>query len=313
MIEILKKILKEKYFITSNKISVQQGGWASLAYKIEDENGHLYFLKVYEKKKKSTLYLTEHIDIYLPIVDWLYNDTSLKGKIIRLIKTQIQDYKVENENNVYILFDYIEGCTVGEQILTKEQVFNLANIVSQLHNLEYFPFDTKRISETFNLPFIPELSEWINRNFHQLKTDIKEILRPKRLTTESKINEWNCLSKILKEQNLKFCLCHTDIHHWNIITDDKQLYLLDWEGIKFAPLEADIFSIYQQPYFDLFIKRYCELNPNYHLNDTLLRYYLISRKLQDIFELIEQLQFDELDQNEYRINLNNLIKEVNSL
>lgn len=43
MIEVLKKILIEKYLITSSKIYAQQGGWASLAYKIEDNNGHLYF------------------------------------------------------------------------------------------------------------------------------------------------------------------------------------------------------------------------------------------------------------------------------
>ena len=70
MIEVLKKILIEKYLITSSKIYAQQGGWASLAYKIEDNNGHLYFLKVYEKSRKSTPYLIKHIDIYLPIVDW---------------------------------------------------------------------------------------------------------------------------------------------------------------------------------------------------------------------------------------------------
>lgn len=313
MIEMLEKILKEKYLITLDNISIQQGGWASLAYKIEDINGDFFFLKVYEKNRKSTPYLTQHIGIYLPIVDWLNNHTPLKGKIIRLIKTQTQDYKFEDESNVYILFDYIEGHTVGEHSLTEKQVFNLADIVSQLHNLEIdFPFDTKQISETFHLPFIYKLSELIDKNFNQLKADLREILKPKLSIIENQIHEWNYLSKVLKEQNLNFCLCHTDIHHWNIITNYKRLYLLDWEGIKFAPPEADIFSIYQQPYFDSFIKRYCELNPSYQINDTVLQYYLISRKLQDIFEFIEQLQFDELNQDEYKTNLNYLKKEVNT-
>lgn len=88
---------------------------------------------------------------------------------------------------------------------------------------------------------------------------------------------------------------------------------MDWEGIKFAPPEADIFSIYQQPYFDLFIKRYYELNPDYQINETVLQYYLTSRKLQDIFEFIEQLQFDELNSEEYKINLNYLKKEVDNI
>lgn len=95
MVETLIKTLQQKYLIKTNTISKQKGGWASLAYKIEDENEHFYFLKVYEKSRKSTSYLTEHIDLYLPIVDWLDNQTLLKGKIIRLIKTQSDDFRCE--------------------------------------------------------------------------------------------------------------------------------------------------------------------------------------------------------------------------
>lgn len=55
-------------------------------------------------------------------------------------------------------------------------------------------------------------------------------------------------------------------------------------GNKICAPEADIFSVYKQPYFDLFLKRYCMHNPNYQVNQTELQYYLISRKLQDIFD-----------------------------
>jgi len=141
---MLNSILEDNYLIKPNKVLTQQGGWASLAYKIEDSTGALYFLKVYEKNRKSTSYLTEHMDVYLPIVDWLHNHTPLKGKIIRMIKTQNQNYTCEDENYVYILFDYIEGTTVGENFLTKEEVLNLADIISQLHNIkDVFSFDIK--------------------------------------------------------------------------------------------------------------------------------------------------------------------------
>lgn len=313
MNEILIKILQEKYLIETNLISKQRGGWASLAYKIESGNGKFYFLKVYEKSRKSTSYLTEHIDIYLPIVDWFENQTPLNGKIIRLVKTQFGNLKCEDENYLYILFDYIDGETVGEQNLTEEQVIELAEIVSQLHNLKDFPFDVEQISETFELSFISKLLDWTERKFDDLKADIQEVLKPNILTIKNQVNEWNNLSEFLKGQNLKNCLCHTDIHHWNIITRGEQLYLLDWEGIKFAPREADIFSIYQQPYFDSFIRRYYELNPDYQINYDVLQFYLLSRKLQDIFEFIEQLQFDKLNLEEYETNLNYLREEVDKI
>ena len=313
MNELLIKILQEKYLINTNYVSKQRGGWASLAYKVESENGKFYFLKVYDKSRKSTSYLTEHIDIYLPIVNWIENQTSLNGKIIRLVKTQFGNLKCEDENYLYILFDYIDGETVGEQNLTEEQVIQLAEIVSQLHNLKNFPFDVEQISETFELSFISKLLDWTERKFDDLKADIQEVLKTNILTIKNQVNEWNNLSEFLKGQSLNNCLCHTDIHHWNIITDKQQLYLLDWEGIKFAPPEADIFSIYEQPYFNSFMKKYYELNPNYQINDNTLRYYQISRKLQDIFEFIEQLQFDKLNLEEYETNLNYLREEVDKI
>jgi len=313
MVELIRKVLKERYGITSNTITERRGGWASLAYKIEDDNGDFYFLKVYEKARKSTSYLTEQIDVYLPIVHWLENQSPLKGKMIRLVKNQANNFKFEDQNYVYILFDYIDGQTVGEQNLTKEQVQSLTEIVFNLHHLKDFPFDLEEISETFHLPFISKLNDWIDKDFDLLKVDIKKILKPELSMIQNRIAEWNHLSNVLRNQKLKFCLCHTDIHHWNIIADEQRLYLLDWEGIKFAPPEADIFSLSQQPYFDIFLKKYTEFNPDYQVNNTALQYYLLSRKLLDVFEFIEQLQFDELSPEEYEINLTYLEKEITTI
>jgi spectinomycin phosphotransferase len=70
---------------------------------------------------------------------------------------------------------------------------------------------------------------------------------------------------------------------------------------------------HEKPIFSAFISNYYELNPDYQINYDVLQFYLLSRKLQDIFEFIEQLQFDELNQEEYKMNLNYLRKEVNGL
>ncbi|WOC52898.1 hypothetical protein BPO_2251 [Bergeyella porcorum] len=45
MVETLIKTLQQKYLIKTNTISKQKGGWASLAYKIEDENEAFLFFK----------------------------------------------------------------------------------------------------------------------------------------------------------------------------------------------------------------------------------------------------------------------------
>lgn len=304
----LETILRKNYHIPADEISAQQGGWASLAYKVKNDKGELFFMKVYEKSRRSTPYLTQYMDIYLSIMSWLNTSTSLNGKMPRLIKTRANENKCEDKDNIYILFEYLEGSTVGEKALSNEQVYQLADIVSQLHasGVDASLVDTSVISETFSPLFIPELNRLITQKFELLNKDIQEIVAPNLSVIRSHIHELENLSQLLKKQNRAFVLCHTDIHHWNIIVNDHRLYLVDWEGLKFAPPEADIFSIRHQPYFNEFTERYTKNNPAYAINDNALRYYQICRKLQDIWEFIEQLQFDTLDPNARNMNLNDL-------
>lgn len=78
----------------------QQGGWATLTYKVFNKN-QSYFLKVYEKSQASTPKLTALIDQYVPIMVWLMRNSNLKGKISVPFLTKNGDYKWENEVNVF--------------------------------------------------------------------------------------------------------------------------------------------------------------------------------------------------------------------
>ena len=56
----------------------------------------------------------------------------------------------------------------------------------------------------------------------------------------------------LKEENLPFVLCHTDIHGGNLIRDPQgKLWLIDWENVMLAPKEADLFAFCEEEYADL--------------------------------------------------------------
>ncbi|NBL65601.1 phosphotransferase [Flavobacterium sp. NST-5] len=313
MNELITNILNSEYHIKTNLISEQRGGWASLSYRIEDVASKKFFLKIYDLQRKSTASLTKELDHYLPIVEWLESQFVLRDKIVRLIRTFNKEVKATDKKNIYILFEYIEGKTVGEQKLSEKQVFQLSEIISALHNSNDVPFDLEPITETFELEFIPLLTAWTSEDFDELKHEIHDVLKPYLSILKQKIIQWKNLSIELKNMSLKFTLCHTDIHHWNLIWNNEQLYLLDWEGLKFAPPEADIFSIYQQPYFELFLTKYCEHNPDFRVNETVLKFYQLSRRLQDISEFIQQLQFDEITENDKNISFKYLRRELNNI
>ena len=55
----------------------------------------------------------------------------------------------------------------------------------------------------------------------------------------------------LKEGNLPFVLCHTDIHGGNLIRDPQgKLWLIDWENVMLVPKETDLFAFCEEEYAD---------------------------------------------------------------
>ncbi|ROI02238.1 aminoglycoside phosphotransferase family protein [Chryseobacterium sp. G0240] len=303
-VSLFKSKIAEHYHIIAYDIIPVEPGWAALAYKLYADGGKVYFLKVYDKKRNSIAYILKTVPVYLFFIDWLNMHTALKGSISEVVKTKRGEMLAEEEDYIYIIMEYIKGDTVGEKSLSDSQVRELADIVSQLHGITapVCP-NTDYITEKFSLPWLEQLKIWLSRDFKTLKPEIRDLIKPYLVSLCNQANALEIQSKQLSEQKLPLALCHTDIHNWNIIADENKIHLIDWEGIKYAPLEADIFGLYNEPYFHEFMKQYKKHHPSYEINRELLKYYMISRNLTDIWEGIEQLQFDELSSREFQKQL----------
>ncbi|WP_339234821.1 phosphotransferase [Oceanobacillus sp. FSL W7-1281] len=290
-------ILQEAYGIHPVHIQSKQGGWASLAFEIKAEDA-AYFLKVYEKRRASTPKLTAWIDQYAPIVEWLANNSDLKGKIPVPLQTKEGKYQCEDAENSYLLYSFIDGETIGEQDLTKQQVSEFAHIIAALHSFgEEIPFPTEALKEDFEVPFLVELEEVIHFNEKHLPEELYVLFRENREKIDAWISSVKGLSKKLKSLSFDMVLCHTDLHHWNLMEAEK-LILIDWEGLKLAPAEADMMLLTEKPYWKQFMKVYLQHHENYHINQDALAFYQLRRRLEDIWEFAEQLLYEELDAQE---------------
>lgn len=210
--ENVKMILKEHYDINITDVLPQKGGWASLAYKVSNENQG-YFLKVYEKSRASTPKLTVLVDQYVPILVWLMQNSFLKGKISVPFLTNSGDYKCEDEYGVYLLYEYIEGRTIGDQDLTETQVRQLSKIITELHSHgEDIPVETDAIKEDFDIPFLQILLHTLNKKKNDLPSDIWELIHPYIPLLYDLIQTVQELSHNLKKCDLRMALCHTDLH-----------------------------------------------------------------------------------------------------
>lgn len=310
----IQTILKEQYNLAMANVVPQKGGWAALAYKVYN-NEHIYFLKMYEKNRASTPKWTALIDKYVPILLWLMQNSDLKGKLPVPLLTKQGAYKCEDEEGIYLLYEYIEGDTIGDKELTGEQVRQLSEIISDLHLYgEDIPIDTDAVKEDFVVPFLQQLRDLLNKEpASPIPGEVSQVIKPYLEPLQGLIGQVDKLSADLKSSQVRMALCHTDLHRWNLMQSGQQLILIDWEGLKLAPVEADMMFLTDKPYFAEFKRIYMKAHPHYVINPVALRFYQGRRKLEDIWEFIEQLIFDTQDAQERSATLNYLLKELKEI
>ena len=291
----LKEMLKSQYGIAADMVREQKGGWSAAAYKISAGTRQC-FLKVYDKKRASTPLLTAHIDFYVPVTLRLIEYADLAGKLPVPVLTENKEYKWEDRESVYLLYEYIDGITIGDRGLTTGQALQLADIVSRLHDPENVKYmngiEADRFREDFSSLFLQKLKRWIITDRDILATDIKTLLSDHHDGLQQSMLRLAELSEKLGGQRTEMVLCHTDIHNGNLMEKDGELMLIDWEGLIAAPREADLMFVRGKEYDPEFMKVYQERYPDYQINREILEFYQLKRRLTDIREFIEQLIFD---------------------
>jgi thiamine kinase-like enzyme len=298
----INQVLKTQFNIDCIDITEIHGGLSAANYKIE--TGYKpFFLKVYDKRKAQSSLWTENIEYYMPILMWLNENTKLQGRIARPLRTINGDYRFDDEDNTFILFDYVAGETVGK-FMSHNQLSEIANILACLHSYgDEIPFDTTRIKENFSVPFCFSIKHFIAENLSKSPVDVKAILQPCLELLISKNNEVKALSEMIKKKNIKMVLCHTDAHGWNLI-QDKQLVLIDWEGLRLAPAEADLCMFTKKEYWDTFLEHYVNCRPNFKLDENILLFYVLRRKIEDIWAFLESILYDNLSDGQRVRDLN---------
>ncbi|WP_096435864.1 aminoglycoside phosphotransferase family protein [Alteribacter populi] len=305
-------VLKNNYGIEPISLDPKQGGWAALAYKVSNKY-NAYFLKIYEKHRASTPKLTALIDLYSPILVWLEKNSYLKGMISVPLLSKDGHYKCEDSENIYLLYNYIDGETVGKKELTEKQIREFSQIIAELHSFgEEIPVQTNAIIEDFEVSFLDRLEEVLDRPKENLPEELNDLISKYKQNVIALILQIKVLSNKLKTNQLSMSLCHTDLHNWNLMQTEN-LMLIDWEGLKIAPVEADMMFLVDKPYFDDFLRIYKEEHPDYSINQDALNFYQLKRRLEDTWEFIEQLLFEELetkDKNEALYYLKDLMGNI---
>ncbi len=293
----LHAVLRSEYGIAGS-VSPVVGGLSALAYRVDTAQGE-YFLKVYDKKKSGTAAQLEKLSLCMEVASWLERGSALTGRINAPLPTVSGHIRAETQGHAYLLFAYIHGAVPGTTPLSVGQQEELAEIVGLLHGCRDLPFDLSGVRETFDIPCAellnvrrdPHDSLCVHQQYDMLMRAIDRVQK---------------LSERIKAARPQFVLCHTDIHGWNLMQSESMV-LIDWESIKLAPAEADLYTFWGDwywgdsqwgGYWDVFLPVYRRLRPEYAPCEEALRFYQLRRHIEDANDFFRQYLYDAMSTQE---------------
>ncbi len=306
----MKQMLREEYGIGALSLRQVPSGWSASAWMVQADSGD-YFLKVYDKHKPSTKGWVARIDSYMPVVLWLHANTGLRGSMSAPLLTKGGCYKWEDEAYLYMVFPFIHGQTIGGGRLTSEQARSIARIAAELHSHgAATPVPTDGLLETYDISFCDTLNQWMQNL--QGPDRWVEALTPHKDATARATAALQKAAAGLRRSQPPLVLCHTDIHGWNLMQADR-LMLIDWEGLRLAPVEADLFSFTETFFFDYaweeFLSVYRSVHRGFEINTDAMRFYRLRRRLEDVHAFSESILLDDLTSQDMERSLYYLNRE----
>lgn len=293
----LAALLDREFGLTAQRIKAQPRGWAALAFRVETGSRPV-FLKVYDKRWASTARWTQTIDVYIPLLRWMQEFPLLKNRVPQPILTRDGKPKVEDSHAIYLLYEFIEGQTIGDAPLRPSHLQTLAAITAALHDLPLaqLPLRAQALALSFQVPYARHFRELLARFSTTLPADLTDCFAPhsERIL---RLGDWvEEEGEAIERLELPAVLCHTDIHPWNLMVTSSGLMLIDWEGLALAPIEADFMALAGRPDFPAFwtvYRRNRRTRPGTELHPKALRYFQARRVLEDTWELVERIAYDE--------------------
>jgi Ser/Thr protein kinase RdoA (MazF antagonist) len=287
--DTLSFLLQSEYGIVSASISPAAGGCSTkAAYRVAGADGVEYFVKVYDKFLPTTRFFVERIDRYMPVLAWLSALPALRGRILTPVPVLSGAYKAETNGDVYAVFLFVRGEAPGIQGMTRAQTVELAEILALLHDTgNTVPFETPGLAEDMSLPFCDQLVRYLNR-VGAKHGALHDLVSPHADMLSAAVRETLRLRDTSRLGYSQLVLCHGDAHGNNVIQSER-LVLADWEDLRWAPAEADLFIHAWHPYGDLLLQAYASARRGYRINHDLLTFYTLRRRIEDVWFDIQRL------------------------
>lgn len=297
----LVETVRREYGPEIERLTFVPVGWVAYCYIADCVGGERYFLKL-DNNSGEIPYAASNRDFYLPLTYELCTQRILPH-VACPVRTRTGQFTASFAEYVLILFDWIEGETVGFGDLSDDILMKLARLVGILHKsasqieLEHPFYERFDIAFEDNLVNSFDVLEHITSNDRWGKRELRELFLPRQDEILDHLRRLKELQTLAKATGKEMVVCHTDLHGGNLMTDAQgNLYILDWENAMIAPPEHDLFFWAGYDYFwDSFLLIYeREFGPA-SLDSDVFGFYYYRRNLEDLIDLALRILYRSTD------------------
>ncbi|HET9913478.1 MAG TPA: aminoglycoside phosphotransferase family protein [Anaerolineales bacterium] len=280
--------LNENYSIQANHIEFLPIGndSSAFAYRVEAENQTSCFLKL--KKRISNL-----AGLFVPR---FLKDSGIE-QVVAPLPTKTRGLSVKMDEFDLILYPFIMGNEAMQVGMTDAQWTEFGAALKRIHATK---LDGNTLPYVAQESFTPKWSRLAKTLHEQVNTQNYDDPYGKELAIfwkrnnekiQTLIERAEMIGKRLQQTDLDFVLCHADIHTANIlITQEQELFIVDWDDILFAPKERDLMFVLgkgtaetREEHF--FFKGYGNVN----IDPLVLSYYGYEWCVQEIADFGERV------------------------
>jgi spectinomycin phosphotransferase len=239
--ELIINCLRDNYGVGVKGISSLSLGadMDTSVYRVTGSNETDYFLKLRRGNFKEA-------SVTIPN----YLRASGINQVIPALATKTGQLWANMDPFKVILYPFVEGNAGLDIKMSRQQWFEFGRVLRRIHTAAI------PASLTGNIHREDFSSRWRNaaiRHLEQIEAkvmnnpiqvDAAQFLKWKTTEILDIVRRAEHLARILQKQRPEFILCHSDIHGYNLLIDNNgALYIVDWDGLMFAPKERDLMFI----------------------------------------------------------------------
>lgn len=275
--------LRDDYAVAATGVTFlplgnDSGAWT---YQVSAEGGNIYFLKVKAGR----------IDAPGVLIPRHLKDQGLE-QVVAPLPARSQALWQPVDGFGLSLYPFVEGRSGMQAGLSDEQWTAYGAFLKNLHSTR-LPADLGRHvpAETF-VPRWATVVRSLSTRVHAgryadgCERQLAAIWKERSGAIAQSVSRAEALGRVLQSKPPGFVLCHADIHTANILIDKEgRLFVVDWDGLLFAPRERDLMFVIGARQAPLFFVGYA----NTQIDRVAVAYYRYEWVVQEIGDYGERV------------------------